>query len=59
LNVLSKVGNQGLEWRLEPEALTGREVRREDDLLDFLVGCPVDIQVVRQPSIERSAHPRF
>jgi hypothetical protein len=59
LNVLSKVGNQGLEWRLEPEALTGREVRREDHLLDFLVGCPVDILVVRQPSIERSAHPRF
>ena len=23
---------------LEPEAFTGREVRREDDLLDFLVG---------------------
>ena len=50
LNVLSKLGNQGLEWRLEPEAFTGGEVRREDDLLDFLVGCPVDIQVARQPS---------
>ncbi len=50
LNVLSKLGNQGLEWRLEPEAFTGREVRREDDLLDFLVGYPVDIQVARQPS---------
>src|ERR1700757_3603162 len=43
LNVLSKLGNQGLEWRLEPEAFTGGEVRREDDLLDVLVGCPVDI----------------
>jgi hypothetical protein len=42
LNVLSKLGNQGLEWRLEPEAFTGREVGREDNLLDFLVGCPVD-----------------
>ena len=31
LNVLSKLGNQGLEWRLEPEAFTRREVRREDD----------------------------
>ena len=50
LNVLSKLGNQGLEWRLEPEAFTGREVCREDDLLDILVGCPVDIQVARQPS---------
>ena len=50
LNVLSKLGNQGLEWRLEPEAFTGREVCREDDLLDVLVGCPVDIQVARQPS---------
>ena len=50
LNVLSKLGNQGLEWRLEPEAFTRREVRREDDLLDVLVGCPVDIQVAWQPS---------
>ena len=50
LNVLSKLGKQGLEWRLEPEAFTGREVRREDDLLDFPVGCPVDIEVARQPS---------
>ena len=50
LNVLSKLGNQGLEWRLEPEAFTGGEVRREDDLLDVLVGCPVDIQVAGQPS---------
>ena len=50
LNILSKLGKQGLEWRLEPEAFTGREVRREDDLLDFPVGCPVDIEVARQPS---------
>ena len=41
-------GNQGLEWRLEPEAFTRREVRREDDLLDILVGCPIDIQVACQ-----------
>jgi hypothetical protein len=46
LNVLSKL----LEWRLEPEAFTGGEVGREDDLLDVLVGCPVDIQVAWQPS---------
>ena len=50
LNVLSKLGNQGLEWGLEPEAFTGGEVGREDDLLDFPVGCPVDIEVARQPS---------
>src|SRR5271169_6504892 len=50
LNVLSKLGNQGLEWRLEPEAFTRREVGREDDLLDILVGCPIDIQVAWQPS---------
>ena len=43
LNVLSKLGNQGLEGRLEPEAFTGGEVGREDDLLDVLVGCPVYI----------------
>ena len=40
----------GGEWRLEPEAFTRREVRREDDLLDILVGCPIDIQVAWQPS---------
>jgi hypothetical protein len=34
-----------LEWRLEPEAFARREVRREDDLLYILVGCPIDIQV--------------
>ena len=50
LDVLSKLGKQRLEWRLEPEAFTGREVGREDDLLDFLVGCAVDIEVARQPS---------
>src|SRR5271165_2788140 len=50
LNILSKLGKQGLEWRLEAEAFAGREVGREDDLLDFLVGCPVDIEVARQPS---------
>ena len=50
LNVLSKLGNQGLEWRLEPETFSGGEVGREDDLLDILVGCPVDIQLARQPS---------
>src|ERR1700722_7350116 len=42
LNVLSKLGNQGLEGK--PEAFTGGEVGREDDLLDVLVGCAVDIR---------------
>jgi hypothetical protein len=50
LHILSKLGKQGLEWRLEPEAFAGREVGGEDDLLDLLVGCPVDIEVARQPS---------
>ena len=50
LNVLSKLGKQGLEWRLKPEAFAGREVGRQDDLLDVLVGCAVDIEVARQPS---------
>ena len=50
LNVLSKLGKQGLEWRLEPEAFPGREVGGEDDLLDVLVGYAVDIEVARQPS---------
>jgi hypothetical protein len=50
LDVFSNLGKQGLERRLEAEAFTGREVGGEDDLLDFLVGCPVDIEVARQPS---------
>ena len=50
LDIFSKLGKQGLEWRLEPEAFAGREVGRQDDLLDVLVGCPVDIQVARLPS---------
>ena len=29
VNILSKFGKQGLEWRLEPEAFAGREVGRE------------------------------
>jgi hypothetical protein len=49
LNVLSKLGHQGLEGRLEPEAFAWDEVRREDDLLDFLVGRPVDIQLSGGP----------
>jgi hypothetical protein len=40
-------GKGELEW---PEAFTGREVCGEDDLLDFPVGCAVDIEVARQPS---------
>jgi hypothetical protein len=50
LNVLAKLGEQGLEWRLEAEAFARREVCGEDDLLDFLFGHSVDIQVTRQPS---------
>jgi hypothetical protein len=50
LHILSKLGKQGLERRLEAEAFTGREIGGEDDLLDFLVGCPVDVEVARQPS---------
>jgi hypothetical protein len=49
LNVLAKLGEQGLEWRLEAEAFARREVCGEDDLLDFLFGHSVDIQVTRQP----------
>jgi hypothetical protein len=35
LNIFSKLGKQGLEGRLEPEAFTGGEVGGDDDLLDF------------------------
>jgi hypothetical protein len=50
MDIFSKLGKQGLEWRLKPEAFAGREVGRQDDLLDVLVGCAVDIEVARQPS---------
>jgi len=50
LNFFAKFGKEGLEWRLEPEAFAGRKVRREDDLLDVLVGYSVDIEVTQQPS---------
>jgi hypothetical protein len=49
LNVLAKLGEQGLQRRLEAEAFARREVCGEDDLLDFLFGHSVDIQVTRQP----------
>jgi hypothetical protein len=39
-----QVRQSRLEGRLEPEAFTWGEVGCEDDLLDVLVGCPVDIQ---------------
>ena len=47
--ILSEFGKQGLERSLEAEAFARREVSREDDLLDFPVGCLVDIKVARQP----------
>ena len=50
LNVLAKLGEKGLEWRLEAEAFARHEVCGEDDLLYFLLGHSVDIQVTRQPS---------
>jgi hypothetical protein len=59
LHILSKLGKQGLKWRLEPEAFTGREVGGEGDLLDLLVGCPVDIEIARQPSRSRIASRRL
>ena len=50
MDIFSELGKQGLEWRLKLEAFAGREVGRQDDLLDVLVGCAVDIEVARQPS---------
>ena len=49
LNVLAKLGEQGLQWRIEAEAFARREVCGEYDLLDFLFGHSVDIQVTRHP----------
>jgi hypothetical protein len=49
LDILSEFDKQGLERSLEAEAFARREVSREDDLLDFPVGCLVDIKVARQP----------
>jgi hypothetical protein len=54
LNIFSEFGKQGLERRLEAEAFAGCEVGREDDLLDFPVGCLVDVKVARQPLAQAS-----
>ena len=41
-----------LEWRLETEAFSRREIGGEDDVLDFFVGHIVDIDLTWQPSLD-------
>ena len=43
-------GRHRLEWRLETEAFSRREISGEDDVLDFFVGHFVKVDLTRQPS---------
>jgi hypothetical protein len=49
-DVFTKFGVDGLERCLEAEALAGREIGGEDDLLHVVIGELVDIEVTWQPS---------
>jgi hypothetical protein len=50
LNVLAKFGEERLEWGPIAEAFAGCEVHRQDDLLDFLVGDLINIEMARKSS---------
>jgi len=50
LHVFAKLFEDCLEWRLEPEAFSRREIGSEDDVLEFFVGHFVDLDLPRQPS---------
>jgi hypothetical protein len=49
LDVFAKLF-EGLEWRLETEAFSRREIGGEDDVLDFFVGHFVNVDLTRQPA---------
>jgi hypothetical protein len=49
LHVFAKLFEDRLEWRLETEAFSRREIGSEDDVLDFFVGHFVDIDLAMTP----------
>ena len=50
LHVFAKLFEYRLEWGLETEAFSRREIGSDDDVLDFFVGHFVDVDLTRQPS---------
>src|SRR5512136_3351950 len=51
-NVLSDLGEERLEGRLEPQTFPWGQVGGDDDVLDLLVGEAVDVEVSRQPAAQ-------
>ena len=46
----AKVFEVSLKRNLEAKAFSGREIGGDDDVLDFLVGHFVDVDLTRQPA---------
>jgi hypothetical protein len=50
LHVFAKLFEDRLERGLEAQAFSGREIGGDDDVLNFLVGHLVDVDLTRQPA---------
>ena len=50
LHVFAKLFEDRLERGLEAQALSGRKIGRDDDVLNFFVGHLVDVDLTRQPA---------
>ena len=50
LHVFAKLFENCLKRSLEAQAFSGREIGGDDDVLDFLVGYFVDVDLTRQPA---------
>jgi hypothetical protein len=50
LHVFAKLFEDCLKRSLEAQAFSGREIGGDDDVLDFLVGHLVDVDLTRQPA---------
>ena len=50
LHVFAKVFEDCLKRSFEAKAFSGREIGGDDDVLDFLVGHFVDVDLTRQPA---------
>ena len=50
LHVFSKLFADGLERGQEAKALSGRQIGGHDDVLDFVVGHLINVDMTRQPA---------
>ena len=53
LHVFAKLFEDCLKRSLKAQAFSGREIGGDDDVLDFLVGHFVDVDLTRQPASYR------